>query len=158
MKSPYQILTFAYHQGKEGIEYLILKKKDSKCWRGITGDGEEGETILETAKREVLELTGISKYSKYIKLDTTTSIPVENVVDRFLWGEKVYVINQYSFGVEVLNKNIVLSDEDIEYLWTSYESAIKVLKIDSNKTALWELNRRLLDMGKIDAKIYMTIN
>jgi dATP pyrophosphohydrolase len=38
---------------------------------------------------------------------------------------------------------IAISREPTAYRWLSYEEAVKLLRWDSNKTALWELNERL---------------
>lgn len=37
----------------------------------------------------------------------------------------------------------MLSSEHKEYRWVEYDEAMRLLKYDSNKTALWELNERL---------------
>ena len=37
----------------------------------------------------------------------------------------------------------MLSSEHKEYRWVKYDEAMRLLKYDSNKTALWELNERL---------------
>ena len=37
----------------------------------------------------------------------------------------------------------MLGDEHSEIKWASYEEAKELLKFDSNKNALWELNERL---------------
>jgi len=63
----------------------------------------------------------------------------------FIWGEDVLVVPEYTFGVMVENKNISIKDEHKEYVWGTYEEVTKKLQFDSNKTALWELNYRLLN-------------
>ena len=40
-------------------------------------------------------------------------------------------------------QEIKLSDEHPEYRWLKYDEAHKMLKWDSDRTALWELNERL---------------
>ena len=64
-----------------------------------------------------------------------------------LWGEAVYVIPQYGFGVQAEKKELVLSAEHTEYRWLQYEEAHQLLKYDGNKTALWELDTRLRGRG-----------
>lgn len=83
-----------------------------------------------------------------ITLDSVTSLPVEHVVGKFLWGDDVYVIPEYSFGLEVINEELTLSKEHSAYKWAGYDEAMDKLKWDSNRTALWELNKRLI--RKID--------
>ena len=38
---------------------------------------------------------------------------------------------------------LVLSHEHAEYRWLPYEDAERLLRFDSNRTALWELNLRI---------------
>ena len=60
-----------------------------------------------------------------------------------LWGKECFVIPEYAFAVKVESTSLQLSHEHTEYNWLTYEEAQEVLQYDSNKTALWELNRRI---------------
>lgn len=53
------------------------------------------------------------------------------------------VIPEYSFAVMIDNTILNLSHEHTEYDWVDYETAIKRLRYDSNKTALWELDNKI---------------
>ena len=55
----------------------------------------------------------------------------------------MYVIPEYTFGVKPDSDAITLSKEHTEYRWVSFEDALAMLKWDSNKNALWELNARI---------------
>lgn len=143
MRAQYQVLVFPYHINDKGIEYAIFHRSDYDCWQAISGGGEEGETILESARREAYEEAGISINSDYIKLDTVNSIPAEEFSAHIYWGGNVYVIPENCFGVEIKDKELKLSHEHTEYKWLSYEDAILLLKWEGNKVALLELNKRL---------------
>lgn len=54
------------------------------------------------------------------------------------------MIPEYAFAFECEGE-IMLSDEHIGLTWLSYEEARRRLTWDSNKTALYELNCRLLE-------------
>ena len=70
-------------------------------------------------------------------------VPVINI-SGFIWGPEVLVVPEYCFGVKIGKKEqISLSMEHLECGWFSYEAALNMLKWDSNKTALWELDHRL---------------
>lgn len=144
MRAPYQVLIFPYIIINNSIQYAIFNRSDFKYWQGLAGGGEDGETHIESAKREAFEEAGIINDCPYIELDSISSLPVESVVGKFLWGEDIYVIKEYSFGVKVPTKDISLSKEHLNYKWLCFEEAVMLLKWDSNKTALWELNKRLL--------------
>lgn len=146
MRAAYQVLVFPYYKGEKGIEYAIFHRSGADWWQAISGGGEYEETIIESAKREAFEEGGIPKDSLYIKLDTVNSIPAEVFADSVYWGENVYVINENCYGVEIINKQLKLSNEHTEYKWVNYNDAISYLKWDGNKIALWELNKRLNKM------------
>ena len=61
-------------------------------------------------------------------------------------GTDVYVIPEYSFGVEVHDEEVYLSGEHMECAWLDYETARGRLYWDNNKTALWKLYSRLSAM------------
>jgi len=144
MRSPYQILVFPFFRDGKTFKYCIFKRRDLGFWQGIAGGGEEGETPLESAKRESLEEAGIPKESTFIKLNSCSSIPV-TAIRGFIWGEKTLAIPEYTFGVELASPRIILSDEHFSYNWFPYYVAEKRLKWDSNKIALKELNDRLIE-------------
>jgi dihydroneopterin triphosphate diphosphatase len=148
MRAPYQVLIFPYIITDDSIQYTIFNRSDHGYWQGIAGGGEDGETPSESAKREAFEEAGILREYPYIQLDSVSSLPVVDVVGEFLWGEDIYVIKEFSFGVQVPTKNISLSKEHLNYKWLCFEEAVTLLKWDSNKTALWELNKRLLKQLK----------
>lgn len=148
MRAPYQVLIFPYIITEDTIQYAIFNRSDYGYWQGIAGGGEDGETPIESAKREAFEEAGILREFPYIELDSVSSLPVEDVVGEFLWGDDVYVIKEFSFGVQVSTKNISLSKEHSNYKWLCFEEAVTLLKWDTNKTALWELNKRLLKQLK----------
>lgn len=142
MRKPIQILVFLFYKEKNKYLYAIFKRRDFKFWQGISGGLEDDETLLKAAKREIFEETKIKPTSRFIKLDSKTSIPIEHV-GKHRWKKNIYVATEFSFGVESNTKEIKLSKEHTEMAWITFEKALKLLKYDSNKTALWELNRRL---------------
>lgn len=140
-RQPKNILVIPYYFNKGDILYGLFNRSDLDCWQGIAGGVEEGESILEAATRESFEEAEISVESEFIKLDSKASIPREWFDED--WNDHVFVVTEYSFGVEVKNKEINLSTEHKKFGWFNYEEAMDKLKWDSNKTALWELNKRL---------------
>lgn len=147
-RAPFQVLVFPYRlNGLHQFEFGLLKRADEGFWQGIAGGGEDDETPLQAAIRETYEETGIIPKSDFIQLDTKESIPVTAFKDSFLWGEDLYVIPQYCFGISTTDFELKLSKEHDAYGWFLFEKAQQLLKFDGNRTALWELNRRLLGNG-----------
>lgn len=143
MRAKYQVLIIPFRKEKDKIKFGIFKREDMNIYQAISGGGEDGETILESAKREFFEETGIKK-EKFIKLDSINSIPASCFPTSKVWGSNTYVVPEYAFGVELTkNDKIILSSEHKSFKFIDYDSATKKLKYDSNRTALYELNERI---------------
>jgi dihydroneopterin triphosphate diphosphatase len=127
------------------IEFAIFRRANypEECWQGIAGGAEQGETAEQAARREMFEEAAIPADAPLIPLDSVASIPASFFRDRHLWGPATYVVPQQAFGVELSGHAIVLSDEHTEFRWVPYADAARMLRWESNKTALWELHERL---------------
>jgi dATP pyrophosphohydrolase len=121
----------------------LLRRSDVGWWQGVTGGGEDEETALQAAQRETYEETGIASGAPLLRLDTVISVPVTYFGGGRLWGDELYVIPMYCFGVRAPDRRIVLSHEHTAVRWLGYEAARRLARFDGNKTALWELDRRL---------------
>ena len=141
MRMPYQVLVFPFIKDGGRYHYAIFKRSDLNIWQGIAGGGEANETPLETAKREAYEEAFIDKKSRYVRLASVATIPAANICG-LKWGD-VIMIPEFAFGVEAQSRELKISKEHTQYLWLDCDSAIKKLRYDSNKSALWELDYRL---------------
>ena len=147
-RAPFQVLVIPYRINLHNqLEFALLKRADDGFWQGIAGGGEDNETHLEAARRETFEETGIEPTSNFLRLDTIDSVPVTAFKDSLLWGEDVFVIPQYCFGVNAFDLEIRISQEHSAFRWLPYDQTHRLLKFDGNKTALWELNLRLKGKG-----------
>jgi dATP pyrophosphohydrolase len=61
------------------------------------------------------------------------------------------VIPSYCFGVLVGKGQITLSKEHLEYKWVTYNQACNDLRYESDKLALWELDRKIRGLGPRDS-------
>ena len=149
-RATFNALVFPYRSATDGqLEYAIFKRSETTggFWQAISGGGEDDETPLETARRECLEEAGLPDDSMFIALDSMATIPVEWIFGHMRWGDDELLMTEHSFGVHAQDHVIILSDEHTEFRWVSYELALGLLKWDSNRNALWELNFRLLKMN-----------
>jgi dATP pyrophosphohydrolase len=120
----------------------VLKRSDEGYWQFVAGGGEDGELPIQSAERETAEEIGIT-VGTLIKLDTISSVPKICFANADSWDNDLYVIPEYCFGINVRDSAIVISNEHAEMCWLHYEQAYNLLKWDSNRVALWELNERL---------------
>ncbi len=123
------------------IRYLLIKNKRSTNWGFPKGHIENGETKEETAKREVLEETGIrikiipgfvstSEYTIQGKVEKSVSIFVASTTD---------------------TQTKIQQEEIEDYIWLNYAKAIKKLKFENDRSILERANDFLIRTGVIDA-------
>lgn len=146
MRLPKQVLIIPYRIINNQVEYGIFKRKDIPIWQWISGGLEDSDKdILAAVKRELYEETYISidDDKEIIELEGFTKIPVINIVKDFIWGDNVFYSEEYAFAINLEDKEIKISDEHSEYKWISYEESKELLRYDSNKSALWELNEKI---------------
>ena len=146
MRAPFQVLIFPYQIVDCKPKFLIALRSDSGIWQAFSGGGEDNESWLEAAKRELAEEAQLTGFN-WQKLDAMCMLPKVYYKGHESWSNHPYVVPEYSFSVQVSDSPI-LSLEHSEYRWCSFQEASELLKFDSNRVALWELNERLLGRVK----------
>ena len=142
-RAPFQVLVFPYRVLADGeILYAIFRRRDDRHWQAIAGGGEDDETPLQAARREAWEEAGIDPASPFMALDSLATIPVDNFPELRDRAD-LYVVPEHSFGVQVCDDPLRRSPEHTEIAWLPYADAYARLRWDSNRNALWELDRRL---------------
>jgi len=148
-RAPFQVLVIPYRRTGEGLRFALLHRADADRWQWVAGGGEDGESPEDAARREVREETGIASASSLLRLDSIASIPVECFAEREHWDPAMHVIPEYSFAVDTGESEIRLCSEHRCVEWLDYDAATARVAWDSNRTALWELRRRL-ERGETD--------
>ena len=146
MREPFQVLVFPYQIINDEPKFLIALRSDLSIWQAISGGGESGESLLEAAKRELIEETQLVG-KNWLQLDSMCMLPKVYYAGHENWSSHQYVVPEYAFSVQVTAEP-QLSSEHTEYRWCSFQDATKLLKFDSNRIALWELNERLHSNGQ----------
>lgn len=142
-----QIHIYLYRKNLDDIyEFAIFQRSDNELWwQGISGGVEEGETIEEAARREAFEEAGISVKLPLYRLESISYLPTyifdAEIQDE--WRKDIVVIPMYFFAIP-FDGNIKLSYEHSDIIWLTYNKAHDLVYFDDQKTALWELNERLI--------------
>ena len=144
VRSPLQILVFPYRRTTAGWQIAIFRRsaESGGYWQGIAGGGEGGETPLEAARRETFEEAGVPGDSEFFRLDAATTVSVDHFGGGKLWGPEIYVVPVHVFAVR-FDGELRLSQEHTAFRWCSCAEAKKLVKWDIDRTALFELDRRL---------------
>jgi len=144
-RAPFQVLIIPYTSiADNNCEYYVFLRIDTPQHQFIAGGGEEGESHLQVALRELREEVGI-RADALIQLKSlchiTTHIFSAEQMVRWAWRADTYTIPEHTFAAEVRSfSDITLSNEHTLVYRTTYAEALRLLTWDSNKTALHELD------------------
>ncbi|MCM1988944.1 bis(5'-nucleosyl)-tetraphosphatase [Oceanirhabdus seepicola] len=117
-----------YRKLNGDLEFLAVKSKVNGHWGFPKGHVEEGETEKETAKREVLEETGLN-----ITLVEGFRTKIEYSLAEDIRKEVIFFIGKTS------DQCVKIQEEEIgEYRWLNYSEMLDLLTFDSNKSVLKE--------------------
>lgn len=139
-----QVLCFVFRKKNEDYEFLLLKRISEKggFWQPPSGGMEISDgSFLETAVRELKEETSISKEKINQIIEKVYSFEINR---HYLTGQQIDPIEEQVFGFEVsadikisIDNNLEREHED--FIWVTFEDALKLLKWDNNKDALKKL-------------------
>ena len=146
MRQPVQVHIYLYRIKNGQYHYAVFQREDLPvCWQGVCGGLEGGETIEEGARREILEEAGIREKLPLYRLESVSSLPASlfDAGTQKAWGKDVVVVPMYFFAMP-FEGEIVLSGEHTAVRWLPYEEAYGLIYFSDQKTALYELNERLM--------------
>jgi dATP pyrophosphohydrolase len=144
-RAPFQVLVLPFRRREGTPEYAVFRRADDGSWQGIAGGGEDGESPVEAAKREAAEEAGTPLSVRLFPLQSTSTVPVTCIGEavRRHWPRDLFVLPNHAFAVDCTDMQLRLSAEHTELQWVVYETAYGLLRWESNKISLWELNERL---------------
>lgn len=136
-KQPVSVLIVIYDNNRQ---ILLLERADKPgFWQSVTGSLEPGETIEQTAKRELAEETGI--YSNDILNWQQSSIYEIYPHWRHRYAPGVIYNTEYIFSLCVTAETPILLSprEHLNYIWCSPEQAVDKVFSPSNRSAILQL-------------------
>jgi dATP pyrophosphohydrolase len=141
-RAPFQVLVLPFRRCLGVTEFALFRRADAGYWQWLSGGGDLGELPWQAAAREMNEEANIPRSTQLYQLDSLASVP-RNAFPSAEWAADILVVPEYCFAVEISDHSIALSDEHTDWQWAPYARANKLLRWDSNKVALWELEQRL---------------
>lgn len=126
-----QVEVFLVSRGNPSFRVLVLKRVPQRggFWQPVSGNVEDGESFIQTARREVMEETGITEFLETVDPGY-----------EFHFGTGP-IRREHAFGFVVEGTpRIVLSGEHTESRWVEPREAFGLLHWEENKEAL----RRIL--------------
>jgi 8-oxo-dGTP pyrophosphatase MutT (NUDIX family) len=119
--------------------YLLIKNRRSSNWSIPKGHIEHGESFEETAKREVLEETGIH-LQIYPDFMSKSQYTIQNKIQKTV----------FIFVGTTKDEQTRIQQEEIEdYIWLPFDAAYKYLKFENDKAILKEAHDFLINNNYI---------
>lgn len=100
MRAPFQILAIPYRIIDGIFMYCVFHRSDHDQWQWISGGGEDDETPIEAAKREIFEEGGVA-VKDIVELTSKCHIPTYIFPKRYLynWPENMYGYSRALFRI-----------------------------------------------------------
>ena len=121
---------YIYHQKDKELKFLLLKRNKNKLyehlWQGVAGKIEKDEKAWQTAVRELKEETGFEPKRMFI------ADHVSHFYEKY--EDRMNLVPV--FGIEVDSKDVILSDEHIDYKWVDFKEAFDTLVWNGQKKGI----------------------
>ena len=128
------------------LDVLLLERaRHPGFWQSVTGSQEGDEPLLETARREVGEETGIeAKTGEFIDWHLTNRFEIfADWRDRYAPGVTHNTEHVFSLCLPAPRAIRIAADEHLAYRWLPWQDAASACFSWSNRDAILELPRRL---------------
>ncbi|MBY0475353.1 MAG: dihydroneopterin triphosphate diphosphatase [Nitrosomonas sp.] len=124
------------------LQVLLLERADHPgFWQSVTGSQDSGETLLQTAMREVSEETGLNP-TDYV----LTNWQIENCYEiyqewRWRYGPDVKFNIEHVFGLCLpdITPIMIAAKEHLNYIWLPWQQAAEKVFSSSNAEAILKL-------------------
>jgi dATP pyrophosphohydrolase len=143
-KQPVSVLVVIY---TAALEVLLLERADHPgYWQSVTGSCEAGETLVETALREVFEETGLDA-GQYELADWQTQNTYEIYPHwRHRYPPGVTLNTEHVFGLQLPHPVAVqlAPREHLNFQWLAWQEAAEKVFSPSNRAAILQLPQRAI--------------
>lgn len=146
MRLPINIQVFVVRKQGDDYQYLMLHRHKTmpNFWQPVSGGVEEFEAIEETARRELLEETGL--LTELHNIHYSYSFPVEDI-----WTSLYEWFTEHPEDLTIVVHNFVAiadsafvptidGQEHDTFKWCSFEEALQTLYWDGDKESLSRVN------------------
>lgn len=129
----YSIEAWIYNPIAKEILLLKVKTEQLSFWQPITGGIENGESSEIACIREIFEETGLEiELTKLLQVGHHTVVIDEDLT-----------IFKTLFLVETKQKDIRISDEHIDFMWTEIKNVPDILYWQSNQETFQKILEKL---------------
>jgi len=139
MPAEYSAGAIVFRKTRGTIRYLLLHYEEGH-WGSSKGHIEKGETIEETARREIREETGLTD------IEFISGFKEQNSYFYVNQGARIFKTVTFLLA-QTPTTTIKLSYEHIGFKWLSYEAALEKITFADEKRVLQKANAFILEKG-----------
>ncbi|WP_034915424.1 dihydroneopterin triphosphate diphosphatase [Erwinia sp. 9145] len=138
-KHPVSVLVVIYSADTRRV-LMLQRRDDTHFWQSVTGSQEPGETLAETAAREVQEETGIDvNAARLTVVDCQRQIQFEIFPHfRHRYAPEVTHNAEHWFSLALPCEQPVTLSEHLAYRWIAAADAARLTRSWSNRQAIEE--------------------
>lgn len=136
-KNPISILVVIYVENTQRV-LMLQRKDDPEFWQSVTGSLVEGETLQQTAIREVKEETGIDILAENLTLfDCQECVEFEIFPHfRYKYAQNITHCTEYWFLLALPQECEPVLTEHLAFQWLPAKQAIQLTKSWNNSAAI----------------------
>lgn len=136
-KNPISILVVIYVEHTQRV-LMLQRKDDPEFWQSVTGSLAEGETLQQTAIREVKEETGIDILAENLTLfDCQECVEFEIFPHfRYKYAQNITHCTEYWFLLALPQECEPVLTEHLAFQWMPAKQAIQLTKSWNNSAAI----------------------
>ena len=139
MPAEYSAGAIVFRKTRGTIRYLLLHYEEGH-WGSSKGHIEKGETIEETARREIREETGLTD------IEFISGFKEQNSYFYVNQGARIFKTVTFLLA-QTPTTTIKLSYEHVGFKWLSYEAALEKITFADEKRVLQKANAFILEKG-----------
>lgn len=151
-RRPDKVIVYLYRRLPTGeVEYLLLQRMHSSrapdMWQTVVGTAKWEEDLVEAARREVFEETGLTRLQGITAIGYGFSFPFRVPPgEASHYAPGVDTIRNTVWAAEVVSlRPIRISSEHVAYQWFSFEEALRTVHWPEERRALNLLHPMLSD-------------
>lgn len=142
-KTPVSVLVIIH---TTDLQVLLLERADHPgYWQSVTGSQDQGETLAQTAAREVAEETGLNA-NDYQLTDWHLQNEYEIFKEwRWRYAPSVTHNTEHVFGLRLPSPTPIQisTREHLGYIWSPWQEAAKKVFSSSNAQAIEKLSQTM---------------
>ncbi len=130
----------------DDAQVLMLRRRSPfEFWQSVTGSVEPGERLIEAARRELMEETGLCDEGELTDAGISRRFTIDpRWRDRFPAGVTENTEHEWRYRLPEVRDIRINADEHSAYEWMQLDAAVDVVWSWTNREALDALRKELL--------------